>query len=179
MWTAGSETSLVPCFLGLSLLARRHRCCVWAHAAAQAVVQVCQCQVCFGGLFCVHFATGHAQRNDANIRHLTVTFRATKPSRSKSLFQPLRSGEGAEKSGKGDVGTGGASKRTPPEWRHTDQTVDYERLLQQETEAGRSPLFVDAIDLWDDNLDPHSRSILSVRAGQHLPVHRNGLNAGW
>lgn len=52
----------------------------------------------------------------------------------------------------------------PPRWTPTTETLDLEALIAAD---GRAPLFEESVDLWRDDLDPHSFGFFRVRVRAH------------
>ena len=52
----------------------------------------------------------------------------------------------------------------PPQWKPTKETLDLEALIAAD---GRAPLFEESVDLWRDDLDPHSFGFFRVRVRAH------------
>ena len=52
----------------------------------------------------------------------------------------------------------------PPPWKPTKETLDLEALIAAD---GRAPRFEESVDLWRDDLDPHSFGFFRVRVRAH------------
>ena len=52
----------------------------------------------------------------------------------------------------------------PPQWKPTKETLDLEALIAAD---GRAPRFEESVDLWRDDLDPHSFGFFRVRVRAH------------
>ena len=50
------------------------------------------------------------------------------------------------------------------QWKPTKETLDLEALIAAD---GRAPLFEESVDLWRDDLDPHSFGFFRVRVRAH------------
>ena len=50
------------------------------------------------------------------------------------------------------------------QWKPTKETPDLEALIAAD---GRAPLFEESVDLWRDDLDPHSFGFFRVRVRAH------------
>ena len=53
---------------------------------------------------------------------------------------------------------------TRRQWKPTKETLDLEALIAAD---GRAPLFEESVDLWRDDLDPHSFGFFRVRVRAH------------
>ena len=50
------------------------------------------------------------------------------------------------------------------QWKPTKETLDLEALIAAD---GRAPRFEESVDLWRDDLDPHSFGFFRVRVRAH------------